>query len=128
MKFIRVKVKNVLIDDQALLPKLIDQSFDLQVSIPLPDIYQKKISDQHIHLSNYEVLNYNEFSFNSLSLYNFRVDEETLGAFVTSQLHVMIPDHKVDSRLSMNRLIMSHDFKIEVAVDLVQTYEVIKKV
>lgn len=93
MKFIRVKVKNVIIDDQALLPKLIDQGFDLQVSIPLPDIYQKKISDQHIHLSNYEVVSYNEFSFNSLSLYNFRVDEETLGAYVSSQIHVMIPDH-----------------------------------
>lgn len=28
----------------------------------------------------------------------------------------------------MNRLIMSHDFKLELAVDLVQTYEVTKKV
>lgn len=91
-------------------------------------MYQKKISDQHIHLSNYDVLGYNEFSFNSLSLYNFRVDEDTLGAFVTSQLHVMIPDHQVDSRLSMNRLIMSHDFKIETAIDLVQSYEVVRKV
>lgn len=40
MKFIRIKVKNLKIEsDQALISKLIDESFNLQVNIPLPDPY-----------------------------------------------------------------------------------------
>jgi len=45
MKFIRVKVKNLRIESEDLLHKLIDGSFNFQVAVPLPDIYQKKISD-----------------------------------------------------------------------------------
>lgn len=84
MKFIRVKVKNLRIESEELLHKLIDESFNLVVTIPLPDIYQKKISDQTMQLNNYDVLSFNEFAFNSLSLYNFRVDEATLGQYVMS--------------------------------------------
>jgi hypothetical protein len=36
------------------------------------------MSEQKIRLSNYEILANNQYAFNSLSLYNFRVDELTL--------------------------------------------------
>ena len=76
MKFIRIKVKQLRIEsDQSLISKLINESFNLQINIPLPDPYQKKISLQQVHLNNYEVENFNEFAFNSLSMYNFRIDE-----------------------------------------------------
>lgn len=45
MKFIRVKVKTLRIEAEDLLHELIDKSFDLQIEIPLPDIYQKKINN-----------------------------------------------------------------------------------
>ena len=79
MKFIRIKVKTLRMENEALLHKLINQSFNLALEIPLPDFYQKSIGVQSIQLNNYDVLSFNEFAFNSLSLYNFRVDEQTLG-------------------------------------------------
>jgi hypothetical protein len=45
------------------------------MEIPLPDFYSKKINNQSIHLNNYDVLSFNEFAFNSMSLYNFKVDD-----------------------------------------------------
>jgi len=38
-------------------------------------------------------MGYNEFAINSLSLYNFRVDEATLGHFVSSIMHFTIPEY-----------------------------------
>jgi hypothetical protein len=52
------------------------------VEVPLPDIYQKKLSNQSVKLSNYDVVAFNEFAYNSSSLYNFKVDEETLSKFI----------------------------------------------
>lgn len=75
MRFIRVKVKTLQILDSELLNMMIDEGFDLKIEIPLPDIYQRKISNQIASLNNYEVLSHNEFGFHSLSLYNFRIDE-----------------------------------------------------
>ena len=46
MKFIRVKVKNVRIESKELLHKMINENFNLKVTTPLPDINQKKITDQ----------------------------------------------------------------------------------
>jgi len=84
MKFIRVKVKNVRIESKELLHKMINENFNLKVTTPLPDINQKKITDQTTQLNNYEVISNCEFAFNSLSLYNFRVDGNTLGQYVMS--------------------------------------------
>ena len=97
MKFIRIKVKQFRVEsDQALISKLIDESFNLQINIPLPDPYQKKISVQQVHLNNYEVENFNEFAFNSLSMYNFRIDEQTLADYVQSKMTFKIPEHGID--------------------------------
>jgi hypothetical protein len=84
----------------------------------LPDKYLKKISDQEIKLNNYDVISNKEYAFNSLSLYNFRVDEETLADYVQSQMKFQIPNLEVHGSLNMNRLIMSHDFKLEASVEL----------
>lgn len=35
---------------------------------------------QLIKLSNYDVISLNEFEFSNLSVYNFKVSEETFGA------------------------------------------------
>jgi len=84
MKFIRIKVKEMMIESDALIQELAGQSFTLTASVPLPDVYQGKISDVKVTTSNYEQLNQNRFAFNSLSLYNFRIDEATLGQYVGS--------------------------------------------
>lgn len=74
-----------------------------------------------VKLNNYEVLSFNEFGFHSLSLYNFRVDEETLAEYVMSQMTFAIEAHNVAGILNMNKLIMAHDFKLEACIDLTQT-------
>lgn len=79
MRFIRLKIKTLRIDDQELLQQLIQKGFSLNVTLPLADVYQKTISLQHIQLSNYDVISMNEFEFTNLSVYNFKVSEETFG-------------------------------------------------
>jgi hypothetical protein len=88
------------------------------MDIPLPDVYHSCMSNQNVTLSNYEPLAHNLYAFNSLSLYNFRVDEKTLGQFVASKMSVGIPEFDVKGTLDMNRVIMSHDFKLEATIDL----------
>ena len=44
MKFIKVKIVNLRIEDEGLLHSLIDETFSITADLPLPDIYQKKIS------------------------------------------------------------------------------------
>jgi hypothetical protein len=47
------------------------------MEVPLPDIYQKKLTMQQLKLSNYDVVSFNEFAYNNTSLYNFKIDETT---------------------------------------------------
>jgi len=72
------------------------------------------------------VLSFNEFAFNSLSLYNFRVDEETYAQYVTSVMRFGISDHRVEGLLSMTKLLTAPDFKLEVTVPLEQTNTEVK--
>lgn len=65
-------------------------------------------------------MSFNEFAFNSLSLYNFRVDEDTLGQYVQSKMTFGIGAHQVEGFLNMNKLILSGDFKLEAVIDLQQ--------
>ena len=81
-----------------------------------------------VKLNNYEVLSFNEFGFHSLSLYNFRIDEETLADYVMSQMTFAIEAHKVSGILNMNKLIMAHDFKLEASIDLTRTLTQTKSV
>ena len=120
MKYIRIKVKTLRIEAEDLLHQLIGNSFDLRIEIPLPDIYQKKMSNQTVKLNNYEVLSFNEFGFHSLSLYNFRIDEETLAEYVMSKMTVAIENHDVTGTLNMNKMIMAPDFKLDACIDLTQ--------
>lgn len=92
----------------------------MSVEIPLPDFYSKQINNQSINLNNYDVLSFNEFAFNSLSLYNFRVDDQSLGQYVTSKMGFAIGTHEVVGVLPMNKLIMASDFRMEANVDLEQ--------
>jgi len=121
MKFIRVRVKTLHIESDELISQLHQDTFSLSMNLPLPDIHKKKMSDQQVSLSNYESLQHNVFAFNSLSLYNFRVDEDTLQQFVGSNLQIAIKDHGVSGSLAMNKLLMAHDFKLEATVELEQS-------
>ena len=69
-------------------------------------------------MSNYEIVGFNEFAFNSLTLYNFRIDEATLSKFVESKMKIHMPEHKVTGSLNMNKLLLSSDFKLEATIDL----------
>lgn len=86
------------------------------------------MSSQHTSLSNYEVLTNNLFGFNSLSLYNFKVNEATLGQLVAAKMKFGIKDEDVRGSLDMNRLLMAHDFKLEATVDLIQKLTTVTKV
>ena len=97
---------------------MINDNFNLRVTIPLPDINQKKISDQTVQLNSYEVVSNCEFAFNSLSLYNFRVDGDTLGQYVNSQMRFAITELGVEGTLDINKLILAPDFRLEQTVDL----------
>ena len=66
------------------------------------------------------MLSFNEFAFNSLSLYNFKVDHQSLGHYVGSEMGFLIADFDVLGVLPMNKLIMASDFKLEANVDLNQ--------
>ena len=118
MKFIRVKVKNLKIESPDLISKLIDKSFKLYLTIPLPDVYRKSISTQTNVLSTYEVVDHNEYAINSLSLFNFRVDEDTLAQYVQSKMEFGIEGFETKGYLNMNRLMMSHDFKLQANIVL----------
>lgn len=84
MRFIRMKIKSLVVEDGRVLQELISQTealdkgkFSLTISLPLPDIYKKSISHQVVKLNNYSVVSTNEFEFTNLSLYNFMISEET---------------------------------------------------
>lgn len=128
MKFIRLRVKDLVLEHDDLIQKLQQGSFTLQFDIQLPDIYQKCMSEQRVQLSNYEVADYNRYSYNSLSLYNFRIDEATISQFVASAITVSIKDHDVIGTLSMNKLMMSHDFNLKTEVELKTKVQVTRQV
>ena len=121
MKFIKVKINALRVEDESLLHSLIDETFSITVDMPLPDIYQKKITYQHIKLSNYDIVSFNEFVFNSLSLYNFKIDEETFNQLVQAELKVGILEKNVSGSISMIKLLMSKTYKLEISIPLEQT-------
>lgn len=95
MRFIRLKIKSMVIDDNLLLQKLVGNNFGLTVALPLADVYKNTIADQFIKLTNPQEVAANEFEFSSLSLYNFRLNEETFHDLSSSFLQIMIDDMNV---------------------------------
>ncbi len=121
MKFIKVKVVNLRVDNEELLHELIDQTFTMTLEVPLPDIYQKKIAFQSLKLNNYDVVSFNEFSFNSSTLYNFKVDEETLSKLIASNLKVQLESVSVHGSMPMVKLLMAKGYKLEVTIPMERT-------
>lgn len=95
MRFIRLRIKSMTIDDNQLLQKLVGNNFSITVALPLADVYKNAIHDQFIKLTNPQEISFNEFEFSSLSLYNFKVNEETFHDLSSSFLQVMIDDQGV---------------------------------
>lgn len=56
------------------------------------------------------------------------MDEKTLGQFVASKMTFGIAEHDVKGTLDMNRLLMSHDFKLEATVELTQKLTTVMQV
>ena len=94
MRFIRMKIKSLVVEDAGVLQEIHGQTdggkFGLNVSLPLPDIYKKMIVNQTVNLSNYSVVATNEFEFTSLTLYNFMVSEETFNLLSAAELKVSV--------------------------------------
>lgn len=110
MRFIRLKIKTMNIEEPEILKTLINEGFSLTVALPLADIYNKTISHQFVKLSNYDVVSLNEFEFTSLSLYNFKVSEETISDLTRSDMQVMIDDKGVTGTLNMGSLLLAQNF------------------
>lgn len=124
MKYIKLKIKTLRIENEELLHKLIDHTFNITLDIPLPDIYQKRITNQHLKLSNYDIVSFNEFVYNSLTLYNFKIDEETFNQLATSHLKVGIEGQDVSGSFMMNKLLLAKNFKMEFKIPLEKRYVV----
>ena len=110
MKFVRFKIKSMTIDDDELCQEMINNSFSLTAALPLPDVYKKNIKDQFIKLSNYDVVAVNEFEFTSLTLYNFKVSEETITELSNSHIQVMLDDLNVHGQIPMTKLLLAQNF------------------
>lgn len=128
MKFIRLKVKDLNVLSPRLVQLLVQEPFALSLSVPLPDPHFKTVVEQKGTLRNYEILSQNKFAFNSLSLYNFRIDELTLSQFVNTSLKIDIPEYQIYGQLNMNKLIMSHDFDLRAEMDLYQKIKTIEHI
>jgi len=123
MRFIRMKVKSLVVEDGAVLKQLHSQmesphKFSLSLALPLPDIYNKRISQQLVKLSNYSVVSENEFEFTNVSLYNFMVSEDTFNQLSSADLTVSIDDMNIDGSVKMNKLLMAPDFRLALKVPL----------
>ena len=81
MKFLRLKIKTLRVEDNDLLQEMIDQSFAVTIALPLADVYNQSVQDQFIKLTNYDNISLNEFDFCSQSLFNFKVSDETFNDF-----------------------------------------------
>ena len=66
----------------------------------------------------------NEFEFTSLSVYNFKVSEETFGLLSQSEVKISIDDLGAAGSLTMGRLLLAPNFQLKTVVDLTQSVEV----
>ena len=128
MQFIRMKIKSLVIEDATVLQELHTQTetlnsgkFSLTVTLPLPDIYKRAIANQYVKLNNYTVVSENEFEFTSLSLYNFKVSEETFNALSASNLTVGLDDMGIIGKVQMNKLLMAPNFKLAIQIPMTKT-------
>lgn len=114
MKYIRLKIKTLTVEDAELLTQMIEKvhgkGFALIVTLPLADVYQKTISHQTIKLTNYSYTAQNEFEFSSMSLYNFRINEETFGDLSGSELKIQIDESGPSGTLKMGKLLLAPNF------------------
>ena len=99
-------------------------SFSLSAALPLPDIYKQTISDQWIKLNNYDVVAVNEFEFTNLSLYNFKVSEETITQLSKANLQIMLDDKSVHGQISMAKLLLAPNFNLKVRIPLKKSVKV----
>lgn len=52
----------------------------------------------------------NEFAFTSVTLYNFKVSEDTFKDMTASVMQVMIEGENVHGMMSMNKLLLANKF------------------
>ena len=123
MKFIRMKIKSLVVEDGHTLQELHGGSskFSMSVALPLPDVYNQSLATQTVNLSNYSVVSENEFEFTSLSLYNFMVSEETFNHLSASELCIQLDNMSIEGRVKMNKLLMAPNFKLSLQVPLTKT-------
>jgi hypothetical protein len=64
------------------------------------------------------VVSFNEFDYNSSTLYNFKVDEETFNKLVSANLKVSLDEFSVSGSIGMIKLLMSKGYKLEYSIPL----------
>lgn len=128
MKFCRLKVKNLKIYSDDLIQKLVNKPISLELTLPLPDVYQKVLSDQRVLISNYEIISESEYAFNSVSLYNFKVDETTLAPFINSSIKAIIPNYDVEGTMEINKLLMCQDFILKGEIKLMRKVTIVNHI
>lgn len=52
----------------------------------------------------------NEFEFTNLSLYNFKVSEDTFGQLSQSELKIQIDDSPITGCISMGKLLLAPNY------------------
>lgn len=63
----------------------------------------------------------NEFAFTSLNLYNFRVNEQTFLPLANAKLQIMLDNKSVHGEMSMNKLLLAHNYQLKCVVPLTKT-------
>ena len=128
MKFIRLKLNNLRVEDVELNKVLIERGFGLTISLPLPDVNKQTmtniISHEEIKTNMYEVISFNEFQFTSLHTFLFNISEETFNLLAQSYLTISIPEHNVLGQISMNKLLLAGNYQLKCTVPLVKTVEI----
>jgi aminopeptidase-like protein len=71
---------------------------------------------QTVKLSNYDVIGMNEFEFQSLTLYNFKISEETFSQLTKSELSVQIDEMSAKGTLMMGKFLLSPNFQLKATI------------
>lgn len=126
MKYIRLKIKALQVHDVDTQQHL-QHGFQMNVTLPLPDIYQKCVSNQLIKLSNYTQEGVGAFCFNNMNLYNFRINESTFAQLSDAILEVQVEGTSISGSIKMGKLLLAPKFQLKTQIEVFKTTELHKE-
>lgn len=60
-------------------------------------------------------------------MYNFKVSEETFGQLSQADVKIQIDDSQICGQIMMGKLLLSPNFQLKAAIDMIKTTEVVDK-